>query len=51
MSDAEVKTTTVVAALDFGSNIERARLLLNGSALQAADVEQKPIRLSPACLA
>jgi len=29
MSDAEVTTTTIVAALDFGNNIERARLLLN----------------------
>src|SRR5215470_10100577 len=30
MSDAEVMTTAVVAALYFGGNFERARLLLNG---------------------
>ena len=51
MSDAEVTTTTIVAALDFGNNIERAPLAAQQPALWPAEVEQKPIQSPPVCLA
>jgi hypothetical protein len=48
MSDAEVMTTAIVAALHFHGNWERARELLESGGYIPGDARQKPLQPSSA---
>ena len=47
MSDAEVLTTSIVAALFSGGNMERSRNLLARARVYSSDVGEKPVQPSP----
>jgi hypothetical protein len=51
MSVAEITTTTIIAALNFGGNFERARLLLNNPRYSPQRLNKSQLQSPPASLA